>query len=561
MNLYGLGLSALLNAQQKLQTTGHNINNAAVEGYHRQTVLSQTQGAQATGAGYIGRGVQTVTVQRAYDHFLHQQLMRSKSKHAEYVSFGNEIEQLSNLFADRTTGISPALQEFFGSLQAVASTPNDPAARQEFLGRAQNLATQLNETNTFINNQRSNLNTQIGTLTHQINSYVARIHELNEQIVKARAATPNHEPNDLLDQRDQLLLELNELVGVRSFEQDGRLNLTLNSGQLLLSGSTHHELRAVPSAMDPSRHVLAYQVKTEQGPQWIEISDSAVNGGELGGLLSYRTQTLDTAQNALGRLALGIGYSVNAVHQQGIDLYGEPGEAIFSFQVGQGLPMVGAGFPDGVPALQVSLEDAAGLTLNDYQVVAEYEADGTFSGLKFYEQPSGRAVAAEYVEDAAGDYYLFDGLKVHIPTGSIPSGAEWSIQPTRHGAANFTLSLDDPAKIAAGMPGSGPSNGDNALAMADLQTQPILGQSTMNFNDAFAQLVNKVAVQHQENNAAAQAQKNLVQQNYAAQQQVSGVNLNEEYLMLEQYVEQFRAASKLIEVSTVMFDTLLSLRS
>jgi len=83
----------------------------------------------------------------------------------------------------------------------------------------------------------------------------------------------------------------------------------------------------------------------------------------------------------------------------------------------------------------------------------------------------------------------------------------------------------------------------------------------MSFNDAYGQMVNRVAVQTQENTAAAQAQENLVQQNYAAQQRVAGVNLNEEYLMLEQYVEQFRAASKMIEVGTVLFDTLLGIRS
>ena len=75
MNLYGLGLSALNNAQNKLTTTGHNISNADVEGYNRQTVLSATRGAKATGAGYIGRGVEAITVQRAYDSFLHNQLV------------------------------------------------------------------------------------------------------------------------------------------------------------------------------------------------------------------------------------------------------------------------------------------------------------------------------------------------------------------------------------------------------------------------------------------------------------------------------------------------------
>jgi len=53
----------------------------------------------------------------------------------------------------------------------------------------------------------------------------------------------------------------------------------------------------------------------------------------------------------------------------------------------------------------------------------------------------------------------------------------------------------------------------------------------------------------------------LIQQNFSAQQAVSGVNLNEEYVNLERYQEQFRAASRLIDVSGTLFDTLLGLRS
>lgn len=560
MNLYGLGLSALLNAQQNLQTTGHNINNSAIEGYSRQTVLSQTQGANATGAGYIGRGIQTVTIQRAYDQFLSQQLMSSKGKHTEYVSYGNQIDQLNNLFSDREAGVSPALQEFFGALQAVASNPDDAAARQELLGRAQNVATQLKETDTFIENQRSNLNTQIGTLTHQINSYVERIHDLNGQITKAQAATPNHSPNDLLDQRDQLLMELNELVEVKSFEQDGRLNLTLSNGQLLLSGSTIHELHAIPSTADPSRHVLAYQAQGQEGAQWVEMNDATIQGGELGGVLRYRAQTLDAAQNTLGRLALGIGQSINEVHRQGVDLNGEMGADVFYFDVGQGIPLSGIGHPQGLPTLSVELKDASALALRDYRVQAQHDAEGNFKGLAFFDAQSGALIAAEKNSEGDESYFLIDGLKVTLPDGDIPADAQWSLQPTRRAAAGFGVGLNDPAKIAAGAPDAGPANGDNALALAALQNQQILGQGNLNFNDAFGQLVNRIAVQTQENTAASKAQENLVQQNFAAQQRVSGVNLNEEYLLLEQYVEQFRAASKLIDVGTAMFDTLLSLR-
>ena len=275
MNLAGVGLGALNAAQYKLKTSAHNINNSAVEGYNRQTVLTQTAGGQATGAGYIGRGVEVVTVGRAYDNFLFSQAVSAKGHGASLSSYANEIQQLDTLFADRSVGISPAIENFFKSVNAVASSPADPAAREEMLGQANNLATQMRETNQYLDRQRGNINTQISTVVHQINSYVERIHDANVQITKARASASQHEPNDLLDQRDQLLSELNELVGVKVYEQDGKFNLSIGNGQVVLGGSSVYPLRAQPAEDDPQRTVIAYTAKDASGATvGIELDES-----------------------------------------------------------------------------------------------------------------------------------------------------------------------------------------------------------------------------------------------------------------------------------------------
>src|SRR5690606_15776892 len=208
MNLANLGLSGLNAASNRLQTAGHNINNSATVGFNRQTVLVQTAGSTSTGAGYIGRGVQAVTVQRSYDSFLYRQLVGAQTTGAALVSYGNEISQINNLFADRTVGITPALQNFFDSMQAAASAPADPAARQELLGRARSVVRQIHDSTVFLHSQREYTTTPIETTVTQVNSYVERVRDLNTQIQTARATNPGHEPNDLMDQRDQLVSEL-----------------------------------------------------------------------------------------------------------------------------------------------------------------------------------------------------------------------------------------------------------------------------------------------------------------------------------------------------------------
>lgn len=555
MNLANLGLSGLLAAQNRLQTAGHNLNNASTEGYNRQTVLSQTAGATPGAGGYLGRGVLAVTVQRSYDNFLNNQLTQAQSNGAAMVSYGHEITQINNLFADPTVGISPALQRFFDGMDAVASSPADGAARQELIGRSGSLVTQINEANQFLKDQSNNINTQVTTVVTQVNSYVERIQDLNSQITVARATTANHEPNDLLDQRDQLAAELTQLVGVKVTDQEGTFSVALNNGQLLLGGNVAYPLHAQPSAADPSRTVIAYSHRVA-GNQTvnIEMKDAGITGGKLGGVLEYRNTTLDSVQNQLGRLAVGLAMSVNQIHKTGDDLSGVAGGDFFNLgpvKVMSGVKndaasgMVAASF---YSASANPLENAPNaLTGDDYRI----DYDGTdFSITRL---PNGSPVLLN-------DGDVVDGVQYTLPAPMV-AGDSWAVQPTRDAASNLSLAITDPGKIAAAASGAGTANGETALELAKLRTGKSLGGSTLSLNEAFSQIVNKIGVMTQQNGTAAKAQASLIQQNYAAQQSLSGVNVDEELINLDRFQEQFRAASRLIDVSSTLFDTLLSLRN
>lgn len=568
MNLAKMGLGALNAAQYKLKTAAHNVNNAAVEGYNRQTVLTQTAGAQAMGGGYVGRGVEVVTISRSYDSFLFKQLVGALGQGAALTSYANEINQLDTLFADRTVGVSPAIENFFASVNAVASSPNDPAAREEMLGQANNLATQMRETHAYLDRQRTNINAQIGTVVDQINSYVQRIHDANNQIVKARASAMQHEPNDLLDQRDQLLKELNELVGVTVFEQDGKFSLAIGNGHLVLGGDTVFPLQSQPSAADPQRMVVGLVVQQggDGGNRSIEINESNIRGGKLGGLIQYRQEILDDVQDNLGRLAVGLASAFNEVHGRGTDLHGNVGTDLFSVEGPRVIPATASTSNDS--AVQASITNAAELTADNYVVTPRFDADDNFLGYTVtnlttnyptdVNPPAAPDTVARVTVDGVDFSFDFD-LPNPAPTDF------WTVLPTRNAALGLEVEITDPAKIAAAASGTGESNGDIALEMAQLQSKATLGGSagsgpTMSLTEAFSQIVNRIGVMSQQNKTAGKAQESLIQQTFAAQQQVSGVNLNEEYMKIEEALEQYRAASRLVDVSGIMFDTLLNMR-
>jgi len=548
MNLYNYALSGLNSSQIGLETTSHNINNAATTGYSRQRVITSTAGATATGAGFVGRGVQVDTVVRQYNSFLYNQLVTSLGTGAQISSQLDQMSQVNDLFADRTVGITPALADFFTSLNAGASKPSDPAVRQDMIGKTDSLVSQISTAYRELQNQREGLNTQVTTTVQQVNSYLDRINELNQQVIKAKATNNNQPPNDLLDQRDQLLNELNQLVGIRYYEQGDTVNITLEGGQTLLSGKSVFKLSTMAASDDPTRTVVAYSVPGGGGTDiQVELDDTEVSGGKLGGLLQFR-KSLDTVQNQLGQFAVGLALSFNAQHEQGLDLNGDPGGAMFGL-----VPPRAIRNPDNVGTGDLTTEytDANALQPSDYKI--------EFDGTNYTVTRTSDGHVYNLAPDPDDGTISFDGLVV-TPAGVAAAGDSWTLRPLRDAAGGLSALIRDPAKLALADEDGGTTNGNNGLALAKLQTDKVLGSGSMNLNEMFSLLVNNVGVDTQRLQAAGKAQASLIEQHTNQQQSVSGVNLNEEYVSLMSYQEQYQASARIIDVASTLFDTLLGLR-
>ncbi|MBV8270870.1 MAG: flagellar hook-associated protein FlgK [Cupriavidus sp.] len=438
MSLFNIGLSGLNVAQNALTTTGHNFSNAATPGYTRQTTIVASAGGQVTGAGFFGQGANTVTVQRVYDGFLTGQLRTATSASNELSTYSNQISQIDNLLADQTAGLAPLMQKFFASVQTVSDTPADSAARQGMLSAAQALAGQMKSTSDYFKQLQDGINTQITSSVTQVNDYTKQIANLNKQIAQLTAASGGQPPNDLLDQRDQAVAKLTELVGAKVVVQDGNTyNVFVGNGQPLVMGSDSYDMKAIPSSSDPSRITIGY---TLPNGGVIESQDGSVTGGSIGGLLRFRSQSLDAAQNAIGRLSLALGQTFNNQHSLGIDLNGATGGNFFSL----GSPTVYANTNNtsgAIATATINNPGAGNLTTSDYTL----KFDGTTYTLT--------RTSDNTVVDSSTTLRTMgaDGFSVSLNKAMKPNDS-FTIQPTRNATAGFGTLITDPAKIAAASP-------------------------------------------------------------------------------------------------------------
>lgn len=466
--LIGVGVSAVNNAQIALLTTQHNISNANTPGFNRQEAISATNIAQGTGAGFIGQGAHVQTVRRIYSEYLGNQVLSASTQSQYFDAFFAQVGQIDNLLSDTTAGLSPALQDFFSAANGVAANPTAIASRQSLLSSGQTLVSRFESLHGRLEEIRNGVNSQLQAQVTDINAYASQIATLNARIVESLGFN-NQPPNDLLDQRDQVISQLNDLVKVTIGKQtDGSYNVFIGTGQPLVTGQTAGSLTLTNDPLELDKKNVSFNF----GNTAVLIPQQSLEtGGALGGLLAFRRTSLETAENSLGRIALGFAQTFNEQHQLGQDLNGVLGGNFFN--IGATSPTINESTNNtGTLAFTATGIDAGKLTTSNYLV--------RFDGTNFSLTDSATNVTTSGLNNAQLLTALGNVGLTLTTSGTPLAGDQFLILPTRSGARDLNVAITDPAAIAAAAPiktAANPANTGTAsvsLGAVDSATQPPL---------------------------------------------------------------------------------------
>lgn len=653
-DLFNIGLSGLRASQTNLSVTGQNITNVNTPGYSRQSAVQSARDPSFSGVGYIGNGTNITDVKRIYNEFLTAQVRTSTSINSEVKTFQSQMEEINTLLSSTATGITPGLQNFFDALQTSIEDPAGLAGRQLFLSEAEGLASRFNTVQERLSTQTRFIGEQLGTLANQVSRLSASIAGYNDAIGKA--AANGAQPNDLLDARDEAVRQLSELIGVNVVKQDGNsINIFMGTGQPLVVGKEASALKVVQGRADPTRSELVLVSGNSE-----QDVTNLVSGGEMGGLLRYRSDVLDPALNALGRMALSIASELNSQLAQGLDLNGNAGGQLFK----------DINSPDQVASrsharpnntdlnarLDILITDTSQLSTSDYEVVftsatefsvrrvADNQVSGPFdinsnpppemdgfsinlagggnlgAGDRFLltptrsgagameavmKQPEELAFAAPAKVDASldnrGTGKLTQPTLVSGPSPINPADMQAFMPITvTYNQANSALVLSSangtltPATIAVtpgqssklefevdgysfsmtmtGTPlnedrfdlsfNTGKSDNRNALTLAGLQTEAVMGQanglSGFSFAEGYGDLVQRVATFTAQARSDSEASGAVLKQVQNNRDSVSAVNLDEEAANLIKFEQYYNASAQVIQIARSVFDTLIN---
>lgn len=441
-SLLNIGVSGLQTYRAALATTGQNITNAATPGYTRQRVEIESQ---TLGGGSGGAGSRVLGITRIIDEIAVGQVRMDTAAFNELATLGDQILRVDLLLSDDNSSLNQGFNRFFGAVQSALHDPNSLPARQLVISEARGLVARFNSLD-------ERLRAQLGDVNSELNSTVLRVNELAQSIAelngRIRGIDPARgSPNELMDQRDELLRQLAELVNVQT---DRSQNVFIGKGQPLVVGERAGRL-GVTGAGE-----ITFMI---QGRDNQEILTDVISGGKLGGLLSFSRDVLLPSLDQLGRVAIAFASAANEVHSRGLNLSGEFGGLLFT-DVNDAIDMVQRAVPltnlgASAPIVDVRIDDAMSLQATNYELT--FDTDGH---LFVTRGSDGDIVYTGVVTGAVPQEVSFDGMTLVLGGGDY-AGNRFSIQAVHRGAENIGVVIEDPAELALAAPVRLESNSTN----------------------------------------------------------------------------------------------------
>ncbi len=611
-----LGKRGLVSHSQGLVTVGHNITNASTEGYSRQRVelravdpLYDPALNREETPGQIGQGVSVASVTRIRDEILERRIVAGANAEGYWATQEKFLLMLERVYNEpEDISVRGLMDRFWESWQELSLHPEETAARQAVLQRGQTLMDGIHQRYRSLSDLRSMLEDEIQTAVGRVNTIIADIGALNEQIVKVKAMGDN--PNDLLDRRDLLVSELSGLVDITTDGRDPNEFTIHTSGLRIVQGAKVHRFSL---ALDPDNDGFSRVV-------WGETGQTArFAGGKLAALLDLRDGTVREEVQNLDMMSVNFIDLVNEIHREGYGLSGRTGlefftEYPFITNASGNYDRNGDGAFDssyifrltGANALearaQLGLEGTLTLSGPSGNVTVRYFPTDTVEALVSRINNSGAEVVARLDREGrltlkgapAADPSQPDFVIRHVEdsgrflTGyagilgeSGPDGAfrwdradavlalrgdgAYAVAPLAHPSGWIEINPElrnDPGSVAAafavdGRPGV-PGDGSAALAIASIRNSSVMIGRTTTFDDYFADTVARIGLLGENAERALETHTVIMKELRDMQQSISGVNIDEELAQMIKFQHGYAAAARFITEFDKMLDTIIN---
>ncbi|MDR1480981.1 MAG: flagellar hook-associated protein FlgK [Planctomycetaceae bacterium] len=573
--------TAMSSSQLGMQVVGQNLTNAQTAGYVRESLNLQTNSGKKTGNGIlVGGGVHVTGITQVIDKFLEERLRNSISDSnasATQEKYYSELEALLNELSEYD--LSTSIESFFNSIDNIQNHPENVTYRQMATEQGLKLTKDINRIAAEITNIQTEINSTITNTANDINKLLTEINELNKGIALYEAGGTNNTSDaiGLRDQRLVALTKLSEYVNIKTVENPSNGSVAIYCGSdILLMDGVQSELMVRKQYTENNNTFYAeICVKNTMTPL-------DVRSGYVVGLYQANNEILGNFSNELDKFALGLVDEFNKIYTSGQGLTGytnltslaafdQPAQAISSYP-NLNPPITNGGF-------YLQLYDPKTAVTTEHYIPIEVDQAPKVDPFSLKKSP---AIIGTSINDIANAINEINGINASVNAfgeleiSSETSGLEFAFASDTSGVLsaigintfftgnsansigiNNTI-LNDPSKFAASKNGVG-YDVNNSVQLSAMSVKPVAGLGNRSVIDLYDGMVSEIMLSASTMKSI-NATNSLYQASIQAQRDsISGVNIEEETILMMTYQRTFQANSRLVATINEMLQTLIEL--
>lgn len=480
-DLLSTGISGVRTYQRALATVGNNIANVDTDGYVRQRLEIVENSSTGSGVLNIGNGARAIRVQRIYDEFVTTSMRTNIAQLEQHEAVLKYAQQLENTLADKNLSLSSVIDGYFAAVQEVTISPSSASARQSMLNTAESVASQFQAIGAQLRQVDADSWAELEAKTEELNRLATQLASVNDSL--SRTVSIEKQPNELLDMRDTLLRDMSKLVRIHAeIDANGEANVHIGDTNddatgYLVHGDQTSVVGVQQDPNNPENAILLLNPYTN--PKQI----GSVTGGAIGGLMKFREEGLQGLRDELDNVAKVFVNENNAIHELGINAYGEFGGDIFSLS---NVYTLEAGLNKGNSIVNIS-------TLSDVDMdhaPMELLYEGSSNTWTLTNLNTGASAS----RIGNGDLVL-GGLRVDV-SGTPVAGDVFALTPSKRPIDALEVAISDQAAIAAGGALSAsrdPSNINETRMLLDSYYKPALPADDTSMDDLLRNNIAEVA--------------------------------------------------------------------
>ncbi|WP_280769575.1 flagellar hook-associated protein FlgK [Salipaludibacillus daqingensis] len=534
---------ALSTQQAALHTTGHNIANANTPGYSRQRVnFTQTEAFPSPGfnkpgiPGQLGTGVKAGEIQRVREAFLDMQFRAENNKSGYWDARHTSLSKIEDIMNEPTEdGLANTMDRFWQSLQDLSANPEDSGARSVVRQRGIALAETFNYTHDSLEAIQRDHKAQIGVQEKQINSLLTQIDNVNKQI--SSVEPHGMLPNDLYDQRDQLVDELSQYMNIKVERvasggqakdmAEGKYTISLlgqngkETGITLVDGAslTKNQIEVNFDGADGSVNGMTFK-----NDDLVDLSVSDYNNFASDDQVTVNINDFMKSTGSLTAVIQAFGYDTGSF----------AGDEFESGNVEGLLPEMMTNLDQMVATFVAEYNDVhrAGISLSEIRG----DLDDGFEGFDFFDFAED-GIDLENIQGAAKHLKITDDIKDSLD--NIAAAKNVSEDGGRLGYAG---------------------DGGNALNLSDVKDEDLDfgGNSTTNVQSFYQGVIGEMAVDTNEAERLLRNTSSLRDSVEGNRQSVSSVSLDEEMSNMIQFQHAYNAAARNLTAVDEMLDRIIN---